>query len=286
MEKSTELTVTESPELAKKTELIVKRILTVDSMVFQKKLEDEVQQYRGLVYTEETIGDARNTLAELRKKKEGHENNRVDLCRPYREALSKVKKIVDEAINNTYVVVIDEIQKQVDEVEKQRIAERKHYINETYKRIFGDSKIALNKIQDKKWINKGTSAKMILTELQQKFLQLHNDEQTLRMLAEGPFLNDVLDHFYETLSLNGSIAKLQELKAIEQKVMAVQEAKKETMQPRKSVSIGAVSRSKKSVSTGVVSQKKMVMSFRLRGTEEELKAVKAFIQEHNIEVLS
>lgn len=298
MEKSTELTVTESPELAKKTELIAKRILRVDSMAFQKKLEGEVQQYRGLVYTEETIGDARKTVAELRKKKEEHEDNRVDLCRPYREALSKVKKTVDEAINTTYVVVIDEIQKQIDEVEKQRIAERKRYINETYKRIFGDSKIALSKIQDKKWINKGTSAKMILTEIQQKYLQLHNDEQTLRMLAEGPFLDDVLDHFYDTLSLTGSIGKLQELKAIEQKVMAVQKAKKETMQlrksvnaevvsrPKKSVSIGTVSQKKKSSSIGTASQKKMLMSFRLRGTEEELKAVKTFIQEHNIEVLS
>lgn len=286
MEKSTELTVTEASEFAKKTELIAKRILRVDNMAFQKKLEGEVQQYRGLVYTEETIGDARKIVAELRKKKDEHEDNRVKRCRPYREALSKVKETVDEAINNTYVVVIDEIQKQIDEVEKQRIAERKRYINETYKRIFGDSKIALSKIQNKKWINKGTSAKMILTELQQKYLQLYNDEQTLRMLAEGPFLDDVLDHFYDTLSLTGSIAKLQELKAIEQKVMAVQESKKETMQPRKSVNAEVVSRPKKSSSTGAVSQKKMVMSFRLRGKEEELKAVKAFIQEHNIEVLS
>ena len=68
--------------------------------------------------------------------------------------------------------------------------------------------------------------------------------------------------------------------------MAVQESKKETMQPRKSVNAEVVSRPKKSASTGAVSQKKMVMSFRLRGKEEELKAVKAFIQEHNIEVLS
>ena len=114
---------------------------------------------------------------------------------------------------------------------------------------------------------------MILTEIQQKYLQLHNDEQTLRMLAEGPFLDDVLDHFYDTLSLTGSIGKLQELKAIEQKVMAVQKAKKETMQPRKSVNVEVVSRPKKSVSIGTVSQKKKSSSI---GTASQKKNVDVF----------
>lgn len=272
--------------MEKSTELTTQNILTFDIRTFYSKLEKEVKPYLGLVYTEETIADAKKTLAEARQKKDDYNKERIELCRPYKDALSKVKAEVDDALEKTYGVAICEIQKQVTEVEEQRIAKRKHYINETYKRIFGDSKIALSKIQNKKWINKGTSAKMILTELQQKYLQLYNDEQTLRMLAEGPFLDDVLDHFYDTLSLTGSIAKLQELKAIEQKVMAVQESKKETMQPRKSVNAEVVSRPKKSASTGAVSQKKMVMSFRLRGKEEELKAVKAFIQEHNIEVLS
>lgn len=260
--------------MEKSTELTTQNILTFDIRTFYSKLEKEVKPYLGLVYTEETIADAKKTLAEARQKKDDYNKERIELCRPYKDAISKVKAEVDDALEKTYGVAICEIQKQVTEVEEQRIAKRKHYINEVYKKIFGDSKIPLEKIQDKKWINKGTSTRKILTDLQQKFLQIHNDEQTLRTLADGPFLDDVLNYFYETLSLNDSIAKLQELKTIEQKVVDVQEVKTEIVHP------------KKSAYEYIGSQKKKVMSFRLRGTEEELKAVKAFVLEHNIEVLS
>ncbi len=260
--------------MEKSTELTTQNILTFDIQTFYSELEKEVKPYLGLVYTEETIGDAKKTLAEARQKKDNYNKERIELCRPYKDALSKVKAEVDDALEKTYGVAICEIQKQVTEVEEQRIAKRKHYINETYKRIFGDSKISLDKIQDKKWINKGTSTRKILTDLQQKFLLIQNDEQTLRTLADGPFLDDVLNYFYETLSLNDSIAKLQELKVIEQKVVDVQTVRTETVRP------------KKSTYEYIGPQKKKVMSFKLRGTEEELKAVKAFVLEHNIEVLS
>lgn len=260
--------------MEKATELITAQnnnILSFDIKAFYTKIIEEAESYQGLIFTEETIGDAKKILAEARKHREEYNKQRIDLCRPYKDAISNVKKIVDEALEMSFDVAIKEIQGQIDEVEKKRIAERQHYIEETYQRIFGEFPISLEQVFDKKWLNKTTSAKKILAELQQDYLQLCNDEQTLRTLADGPFLSDVLDTFYNTLSINDAIKKLQELKTIEQKVIDIHEIKEQ--EPQVKVSSNAP-------------RKTMVMSFRIRGTKEELEAVKKYILQQNIEVLS
>lgn len=251
-------------------------ILSFDIKVFYTKIIEEAKSYQGLIFTEETIGDAKKILAEARKHREEYNKQRIDLCRPYTDAISNVKKIVDEALEISFGVAIKEIQDQIDEVENNRIKERENYINETYKRIFGNSQIPLRKIYDKKWLNKTTSVKKILSEIQQKYLKISNDEQTLRTLADGPFLTDVLDTFYDTLSLNDAISKLQKLKEIEKKVIDVHEINEQTTK---------VETSNQDFSSAKP-RKTMVMSFRIRGTMEELEAVKEYIQQQNIEVLS
>ena len=47
--------------MEKSTELTTQNILTFDIRTFYSKLEKEVKPYLGLVYTEETIADAKNT---------------------------------------------------------------------------------------------------------------------------------------------------------------------------------------------------------------------------------
>ena len=265
MEKAKELTIQSQ-----------KNILAFDVQAFRDRIIKKAEPYQNLVYSEETIGDAKKIVAEARKLRKEYDNERIELCRPYKEALSNVKKIVDEALEISFDVAIKDIQDQIDEVENNRIKERENYINETYKRIFGNSQISLRKIYDKKWLNKTTSVKKILSEIQQKYLQISNDEQTLRTLADGPFLTDVLDTFYDTLSLNDAIAKLQKLKEIEKKVIDVHEINEQTTKvetPNQDFSFAKP-------------RKTMVMSFRIRGTMEELEAVKEYIQQQNIEVLS
>lgn len=86
----------------------------------------------------------------------------------------------------------------------------------------------------------------------------------------------MLDTFYDTLSLNDAISKLQKLKEIEKKVIDVHEINEQTTK---------VETSNQDFSSAKP-RKTMVMSFRIRGTMEELEAVKEYIQQQNIEVLS
>ena len=101
-------------------------ILSFDIKVFYTKIIEEAKSYQGLIFTEETIGDAKKILAEARKHREEYNKQRIDLCRPYTDAISNVKKIVDEALEISFGVAIKEIQNQIDEVENNRNKEREN----------------------------------------------------------------------------------------------------------------------------------------------------------------
>lgn len=126
-------------------------------------LATEMQKYVGIVYDDNSIADAKKTVAYLRKLKESVEDRRKDVKKkclePYETMEKQAKELtqlIDEPINT--------IAKQVKDYEEEQKKKKKEEILAYMAEVFAElpetvsSKLKF-KIYDSKWENKSTTKK-------------------------------------------------------------------------------------------------------------------------------
>lgn len=132
----------------------------------ERQLSEEMKQYEGIVFTENSKVDAKKKVAELRKLKKSIDDSRKEVkarwLEPYNKFEARVKQMV--------VLVdkpIDYINGQVEAFEEKRINERREEIQKIYTDEIGDMAdfLPLYKIHDEKWLNASTSIKSIQKDM-------------------------------------------------------------------------------------------------------------------------
>lgn len=126
-------------------------------------LATEMKKYTGIVFDDDSIADAKKTVAYLRKLKESVEDRRKDVKKkclePYNEMEKQAKELtqlIDEPINT--------IAKQVKDYEEEQKKKKKEEILAYMAEVFAElpetvaSKLK-SKIYDSKWENKSTTKK-------------------------------------------------------------------------------------------------------------------------------
>lgn len=132
----------------------------------KKYLEGRLEEYKGVVFTEDTKADAKATVAGLRKEKKAFSDRVKEARDAYMKPFESFMAQANELIG-MYDQPIEFINSQVEDFERRRIAEKQEYIKHLYQEYIGDMAdiLPLVKIYNPKWENATTSRKAICEEI-------------------------------------------------------------------------------------------------------------------------
>lgn len=183
-----------------------------------EELKEEITNksalYKNMVYTDETIKDAKSDRALLNKFKTALEDKRKEVKKQCLEPYNQFEKQIKEL-----VAIIDEpvklIGEQITEFKDRENAEKHEQIIELFNKAGFQSFVTLEQIYDPKWLNKSVSLKSIEEELTNTVYRIGHDVTTINSLKE--YIFEALEHYKKTLDLAGAIAEGQRLADIQKR---------------------------------------------------------------------
>lgn len=155
--------------------------------VIKKHIAAGLEEYKHMVFTEETKKEAKATVADLRKLKKEVNARKIEVKKrymaPYEDFETQAKELmslIDEPI--------DYIDGQIKEFEQKRIEERKALITDTYDGIMQEHEdvkeyLPLSRIYNSKWENATTSMKAINEEIMERVEHTEKDLAMIRSMG-------------------------------------------------------------------------------------------------------
>lgn len=182
--------------------------ITCDLVGVKEYLNEQLEIYRNMVFTEETKKEAKTSVAELRKEKKSLEDN-------IKSAKSEYMKVWDGFYEEAKQVValfdepINLINHQIEEFEESRKAKKKEQIEELYQEIIASSEIAehvtLEKIFNPKWENATYAIATIKADMNDLVFNCKAAVTTIKAL--GSEVEDkALAEYYKDFDLNKALA--------------------------------------------------------------------------------
>ena len=177
------------------------------------QLASKLEEYKGLVYTDEQITEAKKDKASLNKLRSAIEAKRKEVkarcLEPYNAFEAQIKEIV--AMIDEPISLIDSQIKEYDEKEtEKKKAEIKQIFAETG---FGDY-VTIEKIWNPRWINKTYSLKQIKQDMHDLQMKIGDEVYTINTTLPDD-LSVIAGQWYaKTLDLNAALAKAAEVKRI------------------------------------------------------------------------
>lgn len=173
----------------------------------QKWITEQVEQYKDLIYTDDTIKDAKDDRAKLNKFRESIDNARKDVKKtylaPYNAFEEKVKSLL--ALIEEPTKAIDT---QVKAYEQTKKDEKRTEIEAYYNATAGDllSLLPLEKFFDSKWLNATVTIKAVQSEIDKIIAKAKFDIQTIKDLKSEWQLT-LIDTYLNTLDLGKALAE-------------------------------------------------------------------------------
>lgn len=234
---------------------------------------EQVEQYKGLTYTDETIKNAKEDRAKLNKFRENIDNARKDVKKRYLEPYNKFEEKV-----KTLLALIEEpakaIDVQVKAYEENKKVEKRAEIEAFYNAVIGDlaSLLTLDKIFNSKWLNATTSIKSVQTEIEQIIAKVKFDLATIKDLKSEWELT-LIDTYLNTLDI--AVALREKTRLEERKKAIMEEGSIEQTMP-----IPVFEEPKQEEPTTV---KVYTRKFWVKGTADQLRALGQYMKENGIE---
>lgn len=262
------------------------------------EISKKMQEYKTLVFTEETIKDAKKDRADLNKLKNAFDDERKrikKLCMdPYNRFESQVKEItslIEEPIR-----LIDS---QIKEVEQQKKEQKRKDVEELFGSIGFQIFVTLDKIWDEKWLNATVSLSKIEEQMKSRMYQIGEDVATIQRLPEFSF--EAMEVYKSTLNLSLAIQEGQRLSDIQKRkkeheeALARKKAEEETRMPdfvpentsefvdtSPVPDANAIERGDESSSREVSPEELIQLDFRVWGTKEQLIALRNYMKENGL----
>ncbi len=276
-----ELTLVLETEIEKLTP----KLIAFNNKELMESVVATLQNYEGITYTDEQIGEAKKDRAKLNAFALALNKERIRIQKIYMTPCDLFKKQVDEVISKV-TETCGKIDAQIKGAEEKFREEKYHAIREYFDGVIGEFKafIPFDKVLQNEWLNKNTSMKSIKEDIDALVSKTKEAMTTIDAFGEED--RDFIRSFYfRTLDFGSAMAEYQRLKrqredAIrfkrEQEEREKLEAERqETLKPKESPKITPTSQETPKV-------EKMVVKFGVEGTVEEIKALKKFLTDNNI----
>lgn len=175
------------------------------------QLATVLNDYKGLVYTEKTVADAKKTVADLRKKKTLFDDERKRVKNIYMQPVNEYDKKFMEVIA-LFQEPINEIAKQIENFDLQQKAKKEEEIKAFYEEQFGElvAQVPFTKVFQKEWAN-ASSSKKAYTDAITKMANDINANLQLIVDMKSDFEDELRITYLETLDLSATMQKNQRL---------------------------------------------------------------------------
>lgn len=182
----------------------------------KSEIKEKADLYKNMVYTDETIKEAKSDKAKLNKFITALEDKRKEVkkqcLQPYEEFEKQVKELV--AIVNEPVKLIDA---QVKDYEERQKAEKEAKIQAIWEKEAheANAEISLAKIFNDRWLNTTFTLKKVQEEIKARIEQFNADLAALEKLPEFSF--EAVEVYKQTLNINSAVAEGQRLADIQKR---------------------------------------------------------------------
>ena len=265
-----------------------------DYEALKQAVQAYADRYKGLTITEATYKEATDTRAELRKVMKALDKKRKEIKREAAEPILKF-----EAQVKSLVEIIDATQAElgegINEVKEQRRQAKLEYVQGLIDEMAPNYEIDPSEVEIKpSWLNKSTPNKKIVDEIAGTMRDIDRQKAKLateQMLIELTCHEHDLDPSGWYAMLDGVIDVNVVIEEIERYAKEKQEAdelkqkQKEAELAEQKAKLAEINGKQVDTETGAVMVSKQVVSFKIKGTKEQLDAVAKFIIQSNIEVL-
>ena len=254
----------------------------------RRQLADALEKYRNHVVTEDTVDDAKSTLANLRKQIELIDSQRKDVKKNWDKPLKAfegdVKKLVEE-----FASVIEPIAAQVKSFEETEKRNKENSLRLVYETEIGEENLRYRpweSVFDPKWTNRTAKRDKIIDELKKIADRVKDEVRAIRMLG-SEFEVALLDHYAEYHDLTSAISYNERLKIQKQvneaqsKAQALQEKSKAEM--RADVTPDHTKSAETILEPSTDEEEETVsIAFRVECTKSQLQKLKEFLVENKI----
>lgn len=199
----------------------------------EKRLAEEMRQYEGIVFTEDTKTAAKKTVAELRKLKKSIDDSRKEVkakwMEPYNQFESRVKQMIAVVERP-----IQSISSQIEAFEAKRIEERTAVIQQIYGEEIGDLAgfLPLYRIQSEKWLNSGSSVKTVRKEMADAIASARAGKTAIEAM-QSDAVPAALRKFQATLNLADAIAYINQCEAQKAEILRQEEERRRMEEERR-----------------------------------------------------
>lgn len=233
--------------------------------------------YKNMVYTDDTIKEAKADKAALNKFITALEDTRKEVkkqcLQPYEEFEKQIKELV--AIINEPVQLIDS---QVKAYEDKQKAEKLEQIKEIWETTEHPEWLQCKQIFDLRWLNTTFSLKKVKEAIDERLAQIVADIKTLESLPEYSF--EAIESYKQTLDLNRAIsegqrlADIQRRKKEQQARLAEQQAQEGYAEPQPESTMPA----------GQSDEMRTWIKFEAYLSVREAKELNSYLKSRNIEI--
>lgn len=258
-------------------------------------IAEKMEEYKGLVFTEETISEGKKDRVNLNKLRGAIDDERkrvkklcMEPCNRFEKEVKEVLALVDEQINAIDV--------QIKEVEQIKREEKRKAVQELFESIGFQKFVTLEMIWDEKWLNASVALSKVENQMKETMYRIGEEVGTISRLPEFSF--EAMEVYKKTLDLTQAIKKGQELADIQKRkeeALARQKAEeerrkaeeaatgKESENPEEAADThDAPKKAEENDYTRVVSEPVMRIDFRVWGTKEQIMALRDYMKRNNL----
>lgn len=258
-------------------------------------IAEKMKEYKGLVFTEETISEGKKDRANLNKLRGAIDDERkrvkklcMEPCNRFEKEVKEVLALVDEQINAIDV--------QIKEVEQIKREEKRKAVQELFESIGFQKFVTLEMIWDEKWLNASVTLSKVENQMKETMYRIGEEVGTISRLPEFNF--EAMEVYKKTLDLTQAIKKGQELADIQKRKEEALSRQKAEEERRKAeeAAVGKESENPEDVAdtqdapkeaeendyTRVVSESVMRIDFRVWGTKEQILALRDYMKRNNL----
>lgn len=274
----------ENNSVATSLQLVISPLQKMEAIKFnyeelKEGLKNSLTKYKNIVYTPETIKEAKDDRARLnslaKSLNDGKINIKKEFMVPYDEFEGKIKELIELVKEPA-----NEIDNQIKAFEEKEKAEKRNEIEKIYQENIGEYEnlILLEKIYDSRWENKTYKLTDIKKEIQDIVKRADSDLKVINS-QQTEFLLNIKDVYFNTLDLGQALVEKERL-----------EKQKELLKPKEEV-VEAVVKETPVVSEPVetvveeptpVEEKVVKITFTVECTESQLLALGQYMKANGI----
>lgn len=244
------------------------------------EISEKMQDYKNLVFTEETIKEAKKDRANLNKLKNAFEDERKRIKRqcmaPYERFEAQVKELI--ALIEEPIRLIDA---QIKEVEEQKRQEKRKGIEELFGSIGFQNFVTLDMVFDEKWLNASVPMSKIEEQMKSRMYEIGNGIMTIRNLPEFSF--EAMEVYKKTLDLTQAIQEGQRLSEIQKRKAAYEEEQRKKEEAAKQAAIQPENKPEPDQSEVKEENSELIqLDFRVWGTREQIMGLRQYLIDNKI----